>query len=231
MTASLSTLENTLGYSFQKKELLEAALTHKSSVRDRRQRHHHSQNRSVHSLERLEFLGDRVLGLTITEILYHSYGSEKEGDLAKRLATLVSKESCTKVAKKLGIAKYLRVAANDVTTNSHIIPDALEALLGAIYIDSDFNAVQKVIASLWQELLTQDLTPPRDSKTALQEWAQGKHKTVPEYSLLERTGPDHAPVFHVHVKIKNIGEATGEGITKKEAEQQAAKKLIEILGL
>jgi len=214
-------VESALGYTFHDASLLKAALTHKSA--------HHSSVIRMHSFERLEFLGDRVLGLVIAEALYIKYPKEKEGDLAKRLAVLVSKESCTKVAHNLDLLSYIHAAANDITKNSHIVPDALEAILGAIYLDGGFDHAKKTILHLWQDLLSQNLTPPRDGKTTLQEWAQAHHGTVPTYTLLERAGPDHAPIFHVQVSIPNIGESTGDGVTKKEAEQNAAKNLIKKL--
>lgn len=213
-------LEKFLRYVFQKKELLSLALTHKSM---------RSKNK-LSVFERLEFLGDRILGLSIADILYNTYDKEKEGDLAKRFSLLVSKESCLKVAENISLASYIQVGRAGVTANSHILSDGIESVLGAIYLDGGFDAAKQVVAFLWKELLTENLTPPRESKSSLQEWTQSHLKTTPTYTLINVTGPDHAPLFQVKASVEIakhvIKEAMGEGITKRQAEQMAAHSLL-----
>ncbi len=212
-------LEHALGYVFKNKQNLEKAC-HAKSTR------HQKKNQDF---ERLEFLGDRVLGLAIADILCEKYGNESEGDLAKRFAVLVSKESCVKIAEKINLHTYItdrdgkKVA---ITAHSNILSDAMEALLGAIYCDSDFETVKKIITSLWQSLLEGDLRPPRDAKTILQEYAQSFYKCVPVYTLLETKGPHHAPHFIMKVFVEGLGESVGEGLTKRQAEQAAADYLL-----
>lgn len=216
----LAPLETSIGYVFKEKRLLKSACHHKTTRSKQKNK----------DFERLEFLGDRVLGLAMADILCATYVSEDEGDLAKRFAVLVSKECCLKVAQALNLSSYLTVSKADLTPQSNILSDAVEAILGAIYSDSDFGTVKQCIHQLWHDLLSQDLKPPRDPKTALQEWSQAKFKCTPHYELLAMTGPDHAPTFRIKARIvrheKTPLEAIGEGITKRQAEHAAAYILL-----
>ncbi len=215
-TLDVTDLERMLGYVFKRRDNLDIACHHKS-IRNKRKNN---------AFERLEFLGDRVLGLAMADILYTRHTKETEGDLAKRFALLVSKESCLKVAEKINLQAYMKVNKAELTPHSNILPDALEALLGALYLESDFKNVKKIIFSLWEPLLVRDLKPPRDPKTTLQEYSQATFKCVPSYKLLEVIGPDHAPLFRIQVSIPKVGEAAGDGITKRQAEQAAAQNLL-----
>ena len=210
----LTSLEQRLGHTFKAPKLLERALTHRSQKTSRNQE----------SFERLEFLGDRVLGLVIAETLYLDFEHEAEGILAKRLASLVSKESCGKIAQILNISTVIKAAQNDVTPTSHILSDAVEALIGAIFLDADFETAKRVILHLWAPLFLEQSAPPVDYKTALQEWSQKHFGIVPTYTLLSSSGPDHAPEFLVEVKV-GPHIATASGNTKRSAETKAAAQI------
>jgi ribonuclease-3 len=214
-------LPEKLGYSFKDPALLEMALTHPSAV----------SSRKASSFERLEFLGDRVLGLVIAELLYQYYPNEKEGDLAKRLSALVCGDACHTIAKQLDLINHVKAGAGDLAAKSAILADAMEALIGAIYMDSGLDAIKQIIKRFWMPLLEQSIMPPKDPKTTLQEWAQGKGKPIPNYTLIEHKGPDHSPVFTIEVFIKGIDKGIGVGSSKRQAEQAAAKSILEKIGL
>lgn len=211
----ITTLEEKLGYTFKNKDLLILALTHRS------QKNRHQKE----SFERLEFLGDRVLGLAVAEKLYAAFPNEAEGTLAKRLASLVSKSSCGIVAKNLSLRNHIKAASHDLT-NTSIMSDAVEAILGAIFIESGFEAARPIILTLWKDLFEkQSLTPPVDYKTTLQEWSQNKFGTVPIYTVISTTGPAHAPEFIVEVNVGNTYTAQGRGETKRLSEARAAEHI------
>lgn len=209
-----------LNYRFRDGGLLSDALTHPS----RKARGHTS------AYERLEFLGDRVLGLVVAEILLRSFPNEAEGDLAKRHAALVRAETCAVVAQQWELNKCLDAATSEYVggeiTNVATLADAAEALIGAIYLDSDFSAAQVIIARFWSPLLNAKLAPPSEPKTTLQEWAQGRGLPLPKYTLLKRTGPDHAPEFVIEVSVEGHAPASGTGATRRAAEKTAAEKLL-----
>ena len=205
-----------LGYEFKKPTLLVKALTHPSR----------KSKRVNHDYERLEFLGDRVLGLVIADMIYHRYPSESEGDLAKRLTGLVRREACTLVAEKIGLVKHMNVSAGDITPNSAVLCDAIEALIGALFLDGGIEPAKTFIQTHWSEILEQSIKPPKDAKTHLQEWSQQKGYGIPVYTLLSHSGPDHAPSFEVEVTIA-AHTAAGAGTTKRMAEQVAAQQLLE----
>ncbi len=215
----LPTLEKRLGYEFSNKNYAKLALTHASF------------QRRNSTFQRLEFLGDRVLGLAMAHFLYVTFQKEPEGDLAKRLAYLVSKDACNQVSVSLGLEEFLLKSHDKQSANSAILADAVEALLGAIYLDSDLKTCQDIIQNLWHDLLTQPHSLPRDAKSTLQEWVQKKGLDVPTYSLLERKGPDHSPFFTVLVTLPTGEEATGQGHSRRQGEQNAAENLLTILGL
>jgi ribonuclease-3 len=222
-------LEQTLSYTFRDPALLRDALTHPS----RKQGHKNS------AYERLEFLGDRVLGLVIAEILYREFPAETEGDLAKRHAGLVRAETCAMVARAWHLHLLLDAASSERVggeiINTATLGDAAEALIGALYLDSDFATTAAIVARFWSPLLGQNLAPPSEPKTALQEWAQGRGLPLPAYDLVGRTGPDHAPEFVIEVTVQNPtpgGEpltARGNGNSRRAAEKAAAESLIKIL--
>ncbi|HCM83866.1 MAG TPA: ribonuclease III [Rhodospirillaceae bacterium] len=210
-----------LNYRFRDEMLLTDAITHPS-------------RRSAHSktsaYERLEFLGDRVLGLVIAEILLRAFPDESEGDLARRHAALVRAETCAAVAQQWELHKLLDAASSEYVggeiTNIATLSDAAEAIIGAIYLDSDFETVRAMITRFWSPLLNEKLAPPSEPKTELQEWAQGRGLPLPEYREVSRTGPDHAPEFVIEVSVKGHAPAQGSGNSRRAAEKAAAKKLL-----
>lgn len=216
---NLDTLEQRMGYIFKNKLYAKHALTHTSVQRKNA------------DFQRLEFLGDRVLGLAIAHILYQAFPKESEGDLAKRLAYLVSKEACDTVAENLELENFLLKSKDSSSANSAILADAVEALLGAIYLDSGFATCQKVVGILWNSLLSGPKQLPRDAKSTLQEWVQKKALPVPTYTIVERTGPDHSPFFAIRVSLSTGEEALAHGHSKRQGEQKAAEILLEQLGL
>lgn len=207
-------LQLRLKYVFKDQDLLEAAVTH-SSIRFKGK-----------DFERLEFLGDRVLELVVSEILYEYFPREREGDLARRLAALVCREACEKVSQKLELWNYVAAAGTDLGSRTGILSDAVEALLGAMYLDGGLPPCYKFIEAYWEGLRDESLRPPKDPKTALQEWAQAQTKTMPVYELLNTTGPDHAPTFQVKVTVLS-SSYQGKGTSKRQAEQDAAQKFLE----
>lgn len=214
-------LQIQLDYRFQNIDLLKAALIHPS----------HRQSVKAKPFQRFEFLGDRVLGLVIAHYLFENHQREKEGDLAKRLAVLVSRDVCHDVALALKLPTYLATDGPEFSANSSVHADAMEALIGAVYLDGGMDVVKTFILKHWGDRLTQDRKPPRDPKTTLQEWAQAKYKIVPTYTLLNMSGPDHAPVFEVVVQVQGDERVTGVGASKKQAERNAAQNYLEAFSL
>ncbi|MCL2369583.1 MAG: ribonuclease III [Alphaproteobacteria bacterium] len=203
-----------LNYKFKDKKLLDLALTQSGANAD-------------NNNERLEFLGDRVLGLSVAVLLYNMFPSETEGALAQRHAALVSSDTLATVAGAL----ELKVRHGHMTAGrmKHVMADAMESVLGAIYLDGGFDAAAKVIADIWTPLARQNLTPPKDAKTSLQEIVQQADSgALPEYEFLESTGPSHSPIFNVRVSAMGHS-ATGAGASKKSATADAATKLLEEL--
>lgn len=217
--ADLQTLQDILGHSFTKTELLARALVHASIVEERGE-----------SNERLEFLGDRVLGLAVAEILFARYGGEDEGKLARRFAGLTSRDALVRVADQIALARFIQVQHGDSETakrsEASVAADTLEAVLGALYLDGGLEPAKRFIAQRWEPLMEEDLAPPKDAKTGLQEWAQGRGLGLPAYELVKREGPDHAPTFTVSVAIKGQGATTGTGRSRRGAEQDAAGALL-----
>lgn len=214
--AALLYLQDQLKYEFKNTALLKKAVTHPSA---------HLSNRAS-AFERLEFLGDRVLGLIVADLLYDTFPNEKEGDLAKRLAALVNRESCTTVAQKFQLEALLNMAAEDVTPKTSVLADTIEAVIGAMYLDGGLEAARPMVQREWTPLLKQNKTPPKDAKTALQEWAQRRGHSIPSYEILQAEGPAHAPIFVVRAHV--AGQSTqAQGHNKRQAEQQAAALLLE----
>jgi ribonuclease-3 len=220
----LAALEERLGHRFRNRELLNLALTHASI--------------GPESNERLEFLGDRVLGLVVAERLYGDYPHEAEGGLAVRLNALVRREACAQMGKAAGLAPHLIMASSESGSGgrrkSAILAGACEAVIAAIYLDGGLEAARSFVLRYWQELFASLKPELRDAKTALQEWAQGglrAEKTQPAYAVKQRLGPDHAPVFTVEVRVPGEESEQGEGSTKRDAEQDAARRMLLRLGL
>lgn len=214
----LGDLEQQLGHAFRDKALIKRALTHASSS-------------GVASNERLEFFGDRVLGLVIAEKLHELYPSDTEGALALKFNALVRKEACAAAAAAAGLPDHLILANSEAVSGGRnkavIVAGACEAVIAALYLDGGMEAARNFIERYWSDAFAALNDDMRDPKTALQEWAQsGSMKTTPLYRLLNREGPDHAPRFIVEVSAGNE-RATGEGHSKREAEQAAAAAMLE----
>lgn len=211
-------LEERLGHRFRNPGLLEQALTHRSAADPRRQ--------MLDSNERLEFLGDRVLGLCIAEWLAERFPQEREGDLGKRLATLCSQEIIAPIAERMGLAAALRVPPSEGRTGlrarATVLADALEAVLGALYLDGGLEAARATIRREWAAAIEVDLKPPVSAKNRLQEWTLGRALGLPEYEAVSTVGPSHAPVFVVRVTAAGRS-AEGMGESKRAAEQAAAE--------
>lgn len=207
-----------LTYDFKNKELLDLALT-QSGVD------------AVKNNERLEFIGDRVLGLSVAELLYEMYPDESEGELARRHAVLVSSETLGNVARELGLDKHVRHGHMTAGRLQHILADAMEAVFGAIFLDSGFEKARDVIVDIWRDLASADIVAPKDPKTALQELVQRMDSgNLPKYEYLETTGASHSPTFNVRVTAMGKS-AVGSGTSKKSASITAAGELLKILAI
>ncbi len=218
-------LSGRLDYPFRDGALLTQALTHPSVIASQA-----TGKRRFTEYERLEFLGDRVLGLVVAELLYKSFPNEPEGDLAKRFAALVREETLAQVAHTLRLGAHLRLSPGEDSSggrdNPRVLADACEALIGAIYLDGGFEPAQRVVTRLWSALLDQISAPPKDAKTRVQEWAQARGLGLPRYVVCEQGGPAHNPHFVVEVQIDTVTPAQGSGTSKRAAEQAAATSLL-----
>ena len=219
MSKTTSDLEQILKYSFKNKSILHKALTHKS----------YDNNTNN---EKLEFLGDRVLGLIISKELLDKYPNEKEGIIDKKYANLVNKKTCTKIASLLNLKRFIYLGAshkNFSRTADKIISDCLEAIVGAIYLDGGIKASQKFILNFWNAHIDKSVITLIDSKTKLQEYSLKKFKKLPKYTFFKSSGPQHKPLFKTEVEIPDSKRIIGIGSSKKNAQQNAAEKLIKIL--
>jgi ribonuclease-3 len=220
----MDSLEQILGYSFTHPELLEEALTHPSCNLK-------TEAGKPFSYQRLEFLGDSVLGSVISGLLYEHFPHEVEGDLARRKSVLVAKKTIAQIVEKLGIDQHIRFSTTEANAggagNHSIREDIGEAIIGALYADGGFDVAKAFVQTHWLPLLQAQEEAPVDAKTALQEWAQGRGLGLPSYELIDQQGPAHEPVFTVQVLVKNQAPATAEATNKREAEQLAAKELLE----
>ena len=214
-------LEDRIGYHFADKTLLERALTHISAA---------SGGARVNSYQRLEFLGDHVLGLVISDMLYRAFPRANEGELSRRLADLVRKETCADVARAIDIGPALSLGSSESSAGGRlratILADACEALVGAVYIDGGYPAAESFIERFWKERMLKPLRPLRDPKTMLQEWAQARGLPTPTYREVSRTGPHHDPKFRVAVTLPERPAAEGTGSSKRAAEQAAAAAML-----
>ena len=221
MTKSLRDLENIIKYNFKDKKLLHRALTHKSY-------------NNIENNEKLEFLGDRVLGLVISKKLLDKFPDEKEGIIDKKFASLVNKNTCVDIAKQMNLKKYLYLGASHKNLErftDKIFSDTLEAIVGAIYLDGGLKSSEKFILSFWEAYIVKSVVTLIDSKTKLQEYSLKKYKKLPKYTFFKKTGPQHNPVFKTEVEIPESKKIIGSGKSKKSAQQDAAAKLIKILNI
>ena len=221
MTELLNKLEHKIGIKFKNKDLLAKSLIHKS--------HNSNENN-----EKLEFLGDRVLGLVFAKNLLKIYPNDKEGIIDKKFANLVNKKTCLLIARKLELKKFIITGGSYKglsRSDDKIISDGLEALLGAVFLDQGMNTVEKFILNVWGEFLEKSSETKIDAKTQLQEYSLKKFKTLPIYTIQKQSGPQHSPIFKVSVNIKNSKKLYASGTSKKNAQQNAAQKLLTDLKL
>jgi ribonuclease-3 len=217
--AAIAALERRIGHTFADRLLLETALTHASAS-----------NSPAASYQRLEFLGDRVLALIVTEMLIDTFPNASEGELSRRLAALVRNEACADVARTLDLGAAIRLGGGEVQSggrqNAAILGDVCEALLGALYLDGGLGAARSLIEANWRERMLATTTVLRDPKTTLQEWVQAKGLATPSYAIVGRSGPDHAPRFEVEVSVQTLAPSRGAGRTRRDAEQDAATAVL-----
>jgi ribonuclease-3 len=215
-------LSQTLGHRFHDPELLNRALTHAGA-------------NAARSNERLEFLGDRVLALVVSEELYRRYPDADEGALTRRVHSLVRWEACAKVGEEIGLWQHLILTRSEAAggrARGPIVGSACEAVIAALYLDGGMDAARAFIARWWEPMFADPGADTRDAKTRLQEWAQarGKDSGAPVYQLKEQAGPDHAPRFVVEVQVTGHAPVAGEGGSKRQAEQNAAARLLAQVG-
>lgn len=221
----LPALAGKLGHSFARVELAVEALTHRGTL-DRRP---DLKAAFPHGNERLEFLGDRVLSLAVADLLLRRFPQEREGQLARRHAALVSARTLGEIAKAIELSDHLIAYRGAPRATPAILADMLEALLGAVFLDAGFETAAEVIERLWGERLGSHYPAPRPPKTQLQEWAQGRGLALPAYRQVGREGTEHEPVFLVEVRVGSLPAARGRGQTKREAESAAASLMLEQL--
>ncbi len=219
LSADLNTFSERLGYQFRQPEHLVRAVTHSSMVSP-----HRDDN------QRLEFLGDRVLGLVMAEALLNADPSAPEGLLAPRYNALVRREACADVARQIDLGKVLKLGRSEMKSGGRrkeaLLADAMEAVLAAIYIDGGFDAARDAILRLWGRRIHNVAEDARDAKTALQEWAQARGEVPPQYVEVDRTGPDHQPVFTIEVRLASGPAEQATAGSKRQAEQAAASALL-----
>ena len=219
MAALADWLEAALGHRPKNLALFERALTHPSHDGD--------------NYQRLEFLGDRVLALAIASWLIETYPDDPEGNLSHRLTALVTREACADVARDLDVVAHMRLGRQAIDDGAfqsgNVLGDVVEALIGALYLDAGLEAATRFIRAGWADRLNRLAKPPRHPKALLQEWTAARKRRPPEYRMVEASGPDHARRFTVAVSVKGFGEATGTGLSKQEAETEAARAMLERL--
>jgi ribonuclease-3 len=220
-------LEDRISYRFADLALLDSALSHISALKGVRNR--------GGSYQRLEFLGDHVLGLVISDMLFRAFPRADEGELSRRLADLVRKETCAEIARAIDLGAAVRLGASEANAGARnrpaILADVCEALIGAVYLDGGFVAAEALIGRLWQARMKTKAEPLRDPKTVLQEWAQGRGLPTPAYREIARSGPDHDPQFRVAVQLPHLAPAEGAGRSKRAAEQAAAAAMMKREGV
>jgi len=219
-------LEGRIGYRFTDPAMLESALTHISALKG---------GNRTNSYQRLEFLGDHVLGLVISDMLYRAFTRADEGELSRRLADLVRKETCADIARAIDLGAAIRVGSSEANAGARsrpaILADVCEALIGAVYLDGGYKAAEGLVERLWEVRLKATAQPLRDPKTVLQEWAQARGLPTPVYREVARSGPDHNPEFRVAVQLPSFGPAEGVARSKRAAEQAAAATMLARAGV
>ena len=224
---ALATVEARLGHVFTDRALLAQALTHISALPSDQSR--------VGSYQRLEFLGDRVLGLVVSAMLYEAFPKAEEGEMSRRLAALVRRETCADVALAWQVGPAMILGDGEAGAGGRdkpaILSDICEALIGAVFLEAGFEGAAAIVRAAWTERMRQPTRPLQDPKTALQEWAQGRGRPTPLYRETERKGPAHAPVFTLSVTVEGCPPATGSGTSKRAAEQAAAERFLQREGL
>ena len=230
-TQLAESLAEAFGHRFQHADLLREALTHPSASAPASARSARSRPSKQRGYERLEFLGDRVLGLVVADMLYVTFPHEDEGALAKRLAALARKDTLARVARAAALGQHLVLSRAEAGSggrdNPALLADACEAVIGALYLDGGLPAAAGFIRRYWQPLMAQDARPPQDAKTALQEWAQAAGLPLPVYQTVRTEGPPHEPLFAVEARVEGHAPVTGSGRTKRTAEQVAATALLD----
>jgi ribonuclease III len=206
-----------LNFTFKDRSLFEKAVTHPSFRR-----------RKINDFERLEFLGDRVLGILVAEMLYKAFPEESEGDLAKRQAVLISREVCHEVACDLNLQDHIKVVGAELDRSSAVMSDTMEALIGAIYLDQGLEATKKHILPLWTKRLAVSEAPPKDHKSLLQEWTQSHGLGIPIYEVIGQKGLAHAPEFEVSLQVADQ-HVLAYGKSRKLSEQEAARQMLQVL--
>jgi len=223
----LTGLEDRIGYRFADPTLLDLALTHVSAITGPR-------NRAL-SYQRLEFLGDHVLGMIIAHMLFDAFPKANEGELTRRLADLVRRETCAEVARQMEAGAVIRLSPQEANAGGRlrlaILADVCEALVAAVYLDGGFPAASALVEKFWGERLRRPVRPLRDPKTVLQEWAQARGLPTPAYREVARTGPHHDPEFRIAVELPNRPPAEGVGRSKRAAEQAAAALMLDREGV
>lgn len=213
-------VEKVIGYKFQDRHLLERALTHSSTGDE-------------YNYQRLEFLGDRVVGLVIADALFKKFRSENEGGLAKRHTALVQGSTLAVLGQVHGFNEFILFSDAEKDAGGHknenIIGDVVESLLGAIYIDGGYEAAQEVILRLWGDNIETLEKAPQDPKTELQEWVQARQLPLPEYKIISKDGPDHAPMFTVQLTVRGCDPITDQGPSRRQTEKTVARKMLKIL--
>jgi ribonuclease-3 len=221
MILEISKIEKKINLKFKNKDLLIKSFTHKS-------------HDSINSYEKLEFLGDRVLGLIISKRLLEIYPNENEGSLDKKLASLVNKKKCLEIGKSLKLDQFILIGSNkkrQIKIEGKIIADVCESLIGAIFLDKGLSIAEKFILRTWDKDLKASIITFIDAKTRLQEYSLKKYKTLPTYNLIKNSGPRHKPFFEVSVELVNSKSFIGNGTSKKDAEQNAAKLFLMTLDI
>lgn len=216
--AARNSLEARLGYTFKDAELLDHALTHISAAE--------GGNPRLNSYQRLEFLGDRVLGLVIAEMLFEEYATKPEGEMSQRLSELVSAETCAEIAAVMDLGSAVKLGVGEAKSGGRkkkaLLADVCESVIAAVYLDGGLEAARALIDRFWRDRLLHPRRPLRDGKTALQEWAASRGLGTPTYRQVERAGPDHNPIFRIEVAVKGFEPAVGEARAKRTAEKAAA---------
>lgn len=221
--AALAELEARLGHSFADKSLAARALTHVSAP--------HGVGARAQSYQRLEFLGDRVLGLAVAAMLYESYPDASEGEMSIRLAKLVRRETCAEVALQWDVGPHVALGQGEARAGGRkkqaILSDICESLIGAVYLDAGYGAARELVQRGWRGRMAASVEPERDAKTAAQEWAQARALPSPIYTEVTRSGPAHAPHFVMQVELPGFEPLQGEASSKRAAEQAAAQAFLD----